>query len=83
MILVIDIGNTKIKLGFFKNKKLTKEESFITFDDFKKKIHLLNHYSIILASLSAAPALDFSSLNINWRLCPPANIGPSKTFLNS
>ena len=40
MILVIDIGNTKIKLGFFKNKKLTKEESFITFDDFKKKIHL-------------------------------------------
>ncbi len=53
MILVIDIGNTKIKIGIFENQKLINEKKFSTFDDFKENIDLLNHYSINSVSMSS------------------------------
>ena len=42
MILVVDIGNTQIKLGIFEHEKLIYETSFITFEDFQSNAHLLN-----------------------------------------
>ena len=53
MILVVDIGNTQIKLGVFENQKLIKEVSFLTFEAFKQNINLLNSYSIHSAAISS------------------------------
>jgi len=46
MILVVDIGNTQIKLGIFNDKSLVKEISFITYNDFNNNNQLLKNYSI-------------------------------------
>ena len=53
MILVVDIGNTQIKLGIFEDEKLIYETSFITFEDFQSNAHLLNTYSVHSAAISS------------------------------
>ena len=53
MILVVDIGNTQIKLGIFNDQRLVKEISFISFNDFKRNNQLLKNYSIESAVISS------------------------------
>ena len=64
MILVVDIGNTQIKLGVFENQKLIKEVSFLTFEAFKQNIDLLNSYSIDATAISSVvPKLTSITIN--------------------
>ena len=53
MVLVVDIGNTQIKLGIFNDQRLVKEISFISFNDFKRNNQLLKNYSIQSAVISS------------------------------
>ena len=53
MILVVDIGNTKIKLGIFEDEELIYETSFIAFEDFQSNTHLLSTYSVHSAAISS------------------------------
>ena len=77
MKLAIDIGNTSIRCGIFKNKKNIKKSYFCSssiFMEFKKFINQINNLNISRIVISSVvPRLDSPTeklLNKNFPSCP-------------
>ena len=65
MNLVIDSGNTRIKVGLFNGSELIQKESFLELQELKKFIVSINSENILVSSVNHNPAeiLSWSSSN--------------------
>lgn len=65
MNLVIDSGNTRIKVGLFNGSELIQKESFLELEELKKFIVSINSENILVSSVNHNPAeiLSWSSSN--------------------
>ena len=56
MNLVVDRGNTRIKIGLFKDRELIKKESFHNLDELKNFIQSIQPDHILVSSVNSDPA---------------------------
>jgi type III pantothenate kinase len=55
MNLVIDCGNTKIKIGLFENRDLVRKESFTNLEELKNFMMHINHDHVLVSSVNENP----------------------------
>lgn len=81
MILVCDIGNTRIKSGIFNGKELTEYNSFSSFDEFKASAEKYEFSGCIYSSVVPATAERLNGFIISTTGAPPRML-TNKTGFN-